>query len=275
MMSPHASIALSSSLPAQLSQSLSAATPLSLLLELSSELSGEPAFGLRLAETRRLSTLGLLGLLMRERTGVCIAGTHGKSTTTAMTAAILTQAGHSPSVVVGAEVCGRGANGWGGAGEGYTWPVSNHGLTIDPLDNVWIGGNGQGDSHILKFTRDGRFLQQIGIPGQAPNSNTRDHFGRVAKVSFSPDGSEVFVADGYGNKRVAVLDARTGAVLWSRDVAAETETEAPTWGFSSSPLALGEAVIVAAGGTLAAYRAQDGEPIWTAGTPSREPGICG
>ena len=62
------------------------------------------------------------------------------------------------------------------------------------------------------------------------------------------------------------LDARTGAVLWSRDVAAETETEAPTWGFSSSPLALGEAVIVAAGGTLAAYRAQDGEPIWTAGT---------
>jgi UDP-N-acetylmuramate--alanine ligase len=84
-----------------------------------------PAVGPENPERQAAAELGIpqfsysrmLGLLMRERTGVCIAGTHGKSTTTAMTAAILTQAGHSPSVVVGAEVCGRGANGWGGAGE--------------------------------------------------------------------------------------------------------------------------------------------------------------
>jgi DNA-binding beta-propeller fold protein YncE len=107
---------------------------------------------------------------------------------------------------------GNLVNSWGGPGEGYTWPSSNHGLTLDPKDNVWIGGNGAGDSHILKFTRDGRFLAQIGIPGRDPNSNAMDHFGRVAKIAFDPAGEEAFVADGYRNRRVAVLDANTGDI---------------------------------------------------------------
>ncbi len=104
---------------------------------------------------------------------------------------------------------------WGGPGEGYDWPTSNHGLTIDPMDNVWIGGNGGPDSHILKFTRDGRFLAQFGTPGlgQSLNSSSEEHFGRVAKISFDADGTEAFVADGYGHKRVAVLDASTGELL--------------------------------------------------------------
>ena len=54
---------------------------------------------------------------------------------------------------------------WGGPGNGYTWPSSNHGITLDHMDNVWIGGNGQGDSHVLKFTRNGRFLLEVGDPG--------------------------------------------------------------------------------------------------------------
>src|SRR2546423_3595105 len=41
---------------------------------------------------------------------------------------------------------------WGGPGEGYVWPESNHGISLDDKDNVWIGGNGRSDSHILKFT---------------------------------------------------------------------------------------------------------------------------
>lgn len=101
-------------------------------------------------------------------------------------------------------------NSWGGPGEGYSWPSSNHGLTIDHKDNLWIGGNGSDDSHILKFTRDGKFLQQIGIPGQQPDSNSMEHFGRVAKISFDASANEAYVADGYANKRVAVLDADTG-----------------------------------------------------------------
>jgi DNA-binding beta-propeller fold protein YncE len=100
---------------------------------------------------------------------------------------------------------------WGGPGSGYTWPASNHGLTVDPKDNVWIGGNGEGDSHILVFTRDGKLLKQIGLPGQGTNSNSTEAFGRVAKISFDPTGAEAFVADGYANRRVAVVDAATGA----------------------------------------------------------------
>ena len=108
---------------------------------------------------------------------------------------------------------GNLVNAWGGPGDGYTWPASNHGLTLDPMDNVWIGGNGPDDSHILKFTRDGDFLMQIGTPGMGADSHATDHFGRVAKISFDADRGEAYVADGYGNKRVAVLDIETGDFL--------------------------------------------------------------
>jgi DNA-binding beta-propeller fold protein YncE len=101
---------------------------------------------------------------------------------------------------------------WGGPGEGYDWPQSNHGITVDPLDNVWIGGNGMTDAHILKFSRDGRFLMQLGKPGASGGSNDTANFGRVAEISFDVDLNEAYVADGYGNKRVAVLDMTTGAL---------------------------------------------------------------
>ena len=99
---------------------------------------------------------------------------------------------------------------WGGPGEGYDWPQSNHGITVDHMDNIWIGGNGEDDSHILKFARDGTFLMQLGRPGMRTGSNDREHFSRVAKISIDPDADEAYVADGYGNRRVAVLDASTG-----------------------------------------------------------------
>lgn len=107
---------------------------------------------------------------------------------------------------------GNLVNAWGGPGPGYDWPASNHGITLDHKDNVWIGGNGANDSHILKFTRDGRFLMQIGKANQPVNSLSREHFGRVAKIAFDPEANEAYVADGYGNKRVAVIDMETGAI---------------------------------------------------------------
>ena len=105
---------------------------------------------------------------------------------------------------------GNLVNSWGGRSDEYEWPASNHGLSLDHKDNVWIGGNGRGDSHILKFTRDGKFLMQIGTPGMEADSNSDSHFGRVAKISFDAKANEAYVADGYANKRVAVLDADTG-----------------------------------------------------------------
>ena len=101
---------------------------------------------------------------------------------------------------------------WGGPGVGYTWPESNHGISLDHNDNVWIGGNGQGDSHILKFTRDGRLLMEIGKVAQPVNSSSTESFGRVAKIAFDPTANEAYLADGYGNKRVAVIDMNSGSV---------------------------------------------------------------
>lgn len=99
---------------------------------------------------------------------------------------------------------------WGGPGPGYEWPESNHGIVVDHKGNVWIGGNGKGDSHILKFTKDGKFLQQFGAHGKNAGSNDQTHFGRVAKIWIDPKANEAYIADGYLNKRVAVLDVDTG-----------------------------------------------------------------
>lgn len=101
---------------------------------------------------------------------------------------------------------------WGGPGEGYDWPMSNHGITVDADDHVWIGGNGTDDAHILKFTRAGQFVLQVGKPGGNAGSRDVSNFGRVAKIALDEAADEAFIADGYLNKRVVVLDRDTGAM---------------------------------------------------------------
>ena len=147
---------------------------------------------------------------------------------------------------------------WGGKdGDGYVWPASNHGITVDYKGNVWIGGNGRvgatpapsnapaaaetiydipgapgsapapkgpakmakkgaggpplyHDSMIMKFTQDGKFLMQIGKSGQSHGSNDTANLGLPAKIFVDAKTNEVYVADGYGNKRVIVFDADSG-----------------------------------------------------------------
>ena len=114
---------------------------------------------------------------------------------------------------------------WGGptdTGE-YEWPASNHGIVVDHMDNIWIGGNGGPDSQVVKFARDGTFLMQIGRSGARAtgmneegqtiyerNSHDMENFGRVAKISFDAATNEVYLADGYLNKRIVVVDADSG-----------------------------------------------------------------
>ena len=86
-----------------------------------------------------------------------------------------------------------------------------HGITVDDKDNVWLTGNGTGDGQILKFTRDGKFLLQIGKGGVAVDSNSTAHLSRPAAVAVYARTNEAFVADGYGNRRIIVFDADTGA----------------------------------------------------------------
>ena len=120
---------------------------------------------------------------------------------------------------------------WGGPGEGYDWPVSNHGVDVDHKGNVWIGGNGRGsskaaaslphdesamgqgrvhDSMVLKFTSTGELLMQVGKPFMGEGSNDLKNFKMPAKTLVDPNTNELYVADGYGNRRVIVLDADTG-----------------------------------------------------------------
>ena len=103
---------------------------------------------------------------------------------------------------------------WGGPGPGYDWPQRNHGITVDYKGNVWIGGNDQGvpshDHMLLKFTREGKFLMQIGKPSQSKGSDDVENLRLPAKTFVDPKTNELYVADGYGNHRVIVYDADTG-----------------------------------------------------------------
>ncbi len=139
---------------------------------------------------------------------------------------------------------------WGGRGAGYDWPEMNAGLAVDDAGNVWIGGSGGADSRILKFSHDGTFIAEFGKPaavaargtggrgddtayaGVSPgrgrgggrgrgrastpalpaNSNGMDSFGGPAGFSLDAKANEAYVADGYRNHRVAVIDMTTGAI---------------------------------------------------------------
>ena len=113
------------------------------------------------------------------------------------------------------DASGKLLNAWGGpapAGAAYNWPKVEHGIHVDRNDNVWIGGNDPADRMVLKFTRDGRFLMQIGKPSTDPMDSSRtDILGRPAGIEVDEDAHEVYIADGYGNRRVIVFDSETGA----------------------------------------------------------------
>ena len=100
---------------------------------------------------------------------------------------------------------------WGGKGEGFDWPANEHGIYVDPKGDVWVGGNATTDHMLLKFTPDGKFVMQIGKPGASLGSNSDVQLGRPAHMEMDAAANELYVADGYGNRRVIVFDASTGA----------------------------------------------------------------
>jgi DNA-binding beta-propeller fold protein YncE len=99
---------------------------------------------------------------------------------------------------------------WGGPDAGYDWPENEHGIFVDYKGNVWIAGNGENDHQVLKFSQDGEFLLQIGQAGMTGGSNDTELLGNPADTEVDPETNEVYVADGYLNKRVIVFDADTG-----------------------------------------------------------------
>jgi len=99
---------------------------------------------------------------------------------------------------------------WGGPGDGYEWPDLEHGILVD-RDHVWLGGGGEKDAQILKFTRAGKFVMQIGRKGRGRGSNDVENLGGAANFELDRERNELYVADGYVNHRVIVFDATTGA----------------------------------------------------------------
>jgi DNA-binding beta-propeller fold protein YncE len=97
---------------------------------------------------------------------------------------------------------------WGGTGAGFEWPPSMHGITLDSKDNVWLAGNG--GNTVLKFSKGGKFLLQVGKNGASKGNSDTANFSNPAEVSVDEAANEAYVADGYGNRRVIVIDATTG-----------------------------------------------------------------
>jgi hypothetical protein len=108
---------------------------------------------------------------------------------------------------------------FGGPGQGYDWPTTEHGIYVDKKGNIWIAGNAPVDRQVLKFNADGKFLMQIGHPTpatQPADSASHDLLGRPSGIAVDDEAHEVYISDGYMNKRVIVFDSETGAFkrLW-------------------------------------------------------------
>ena len=110
---------------------------------------------------------------------------------------------------------------WGGAGSGFEWPEREHGIHIDHKGFVWLGGNNcparnlpglspVADDQLLKFTQDGKLVLQIGRSSQSKGNADTLNLRQPADVWVLPKTNELFVADGYGNHRIAVFDADSG-----------------------------------------------------------------
>jgi len=128
------------------------------------------------------------------------------------------------------DAAGNYVQGWGGVGLGHPWPSSEHGIYVDYKGFVWIGGQGD-DDQILKFTKAGKFVMQIGRNGEKKTNQSTTNFWKPADVFVYPKTNELFVADGYGNKRIIVFDADTGAFkrMWGAfgNVPADDPSPAP------------------------------------------------
>jgi DNA-binding beta-propeller fold protein YncE len=115
------------------------------------------------------------------------------------------------------DAAGNYVQGWGGPSDGYEWPEDEHAIHVDYKDNIWISSAGgprlstRKENQILKFTRSGKFLLQIGRRGMSRGSADTANFNNAADIFVYARTNEVFVADGYINRRVIVLDADTGA----------------------------------------------------------------
>jgi hypothetical protein len=130
------------------------------------------------------------------------------------------QRSNAAPAVVEFDPSGKFIQAWGGPGQGYDWPDTEHGIFVDAKDRVWITGinpragadvGTRNDDMLLKFTTTGKFIQQIGGRDVSGGNKDTKNPHQSAEVFVYAKTNEAFVADGYGNRRIWVIDADTGA----------------------------------------------------------------
>lgn len=130
------------------------------------------------------------------------------------------QKAHAAPAVLEFDEAGKFVRAWGGPAEGYEWPDTEHNIYVDYKGNFWIGGSNptaslpqgtKSDDMLLKFTNAGKFVMQIGHRDQSGGNKDTTNLKRPTEVFVYRKTNEAFVSDGYGNRRVIVLDADTGA----------------------------------------------------------------
>lgn len=117
------------------------------------------------------------------------------------------------------DAAGKFLQAWGGDGPGFDWPDAEHNIFVDHKENVWISGSSPGgqskttrsDDMLLKFTNAGKFLLQVGGRSVSLGSKDPKSVNKPGALFVSAKTNEVYVSDGYGNRRVVVFDADTGA----------------------------------------------------------------
>lgn len=122
---------------------------------------------------------------------------------------------------------GNYIKGWGGPGEGYDWPQSEHGIFIDYKGYVWITGEGNEDQ-VLKFTKAGKFVMQIGRGGHKKTNQDTENFWKPTDAFVYSKTNEVFISDGTSNKRIIVFDADTGKYKRMWGAFGSTPTDDPS-----------------------------------------------
>jgi len=105
---------------------------------------------------------------------------------------------------------GKRLQSWDARGPDGKWSTI-HGLFVDHNGFVWT--NARESNLTVKFSRDGKPVLVIGKFDQTGGSNDTTLMGRPSEIWVDPADNEVFVADGYGNRRIIVFDGGTGKYL--------------------------------------------------------------
>ncbi len=117
-----------------------------------------------------------------------------------------------PPVVLEFDPEGRLVQGWGVPSQDISeWPRNPHGLFVDHNDYVWVGTHSH--DRVMKFTRNGDLVMTIGEYNETGGSQDESLLGGPAGIWVDPGTNEGFIADGYKNRRVIVMDGESGEYI--------------------------------------------------------------